>query len=180
VQHHVHWAVDNHRRACDGFTGMVVAAAGSWEAPSPCTEWSARDVVEHVIGFHDVLVLRPLRAKPTRPKDDPGARWARTADALFTALAAPDAIDPERVSLLEVLTTDVLVHTWDLAKSVGVGVCLDEELCERGRVRGTVNQKMLEASGMFGPAVAVSRHARAQDRLLGLYGRDPTWTAPAQ
>ena len=135
-------------------------------------------MVEHVIGFHDVLVLRPLRAKPTRPTDDPQVRWAVTVEALFAALAVPEAIDPERVSLLEVLSTDVVVHTWDLARAVGVDVTLDEELCQRGRIRASAHQKELEASGMFGPAVVVAGQASAQDRMLALYGRDPSWSAP--
>ena len=31
---------------------------GRWDRPSPCADWDARGVVEHVIGFHEVLVLR--------------------------------------------------------------------------------------------------------------------------
>ena len=158
---------------------MVGTVGGAWEAPTPCPEWNARGVLEHVIGFHDVLLLRPLDAKPTRPKDDPVARWALTVEALLRSLARPDAVTPERISLLEVLSTDVLVHTWDLAKAAGVEVTLDEELCQRGRIRATVNREKLEASDMFGPAVAVPEGASAQDRLLGLLGRDPGWTAPS-
>ena len=82
--------VDHHRRACDGFTRAVAAASGRWDAPSPCSDWDARGVLEHVIGFHDVLLLTPLEAKPTRPKEDPIARWSLTVDALFAALESPE------------------------------------------------------------------------------------------
>ena len=158
---------------------MVAQAEGSWEAPSPCAEWDARGVVEHVIGFHDVLVLRPLGAKPTRPPDDPVARWALTVEALSTALAPVEAVTPERVSLFQnALTTEVLVHTWDLAKAVGVDVTLDEERCLQGRLKATAHGKRLEASEMYSPAVAVTDGAGAQDRLLALLGRDPDWSAP--
>jgi uncharacterized protein (TIGR03086 family) len=136
-------------------------------------------VVEHVIGFHDVLVLRPLGAKPIRPEDDPVVRWELTVDALFGALAPVEAVTPDRVSLLgDALTTDVLVHTWDLAKAIGVEVSLDEELCERGRLTAMVHHKKLEASDMFGPAVPVADSASAPDRLVGLFGRDPARSAP--
>jgi hypothetical protein len=47
-------------------------------------------------------------------KDDPVARWGVTVDAPFAVLALPEVLDPQRGSLLGVLTTDVLVHTWDL------------------------------------------------------------------
>jgi hypothetical protein len=43
-------------------------------------------VLEHVIGFHDVLLLRPLGVKPDRPRDDPQRRWELTFDRLCEAL----------------------------------------------------------------------------------------------
>lgn len=171
--------VGQHRRACDGFARAVSAASGHWDAPSPCTDWDARAVVEHVIGFHDVLLLKPLDAKPTRPKDDPPARWAVTVEALFSALARPQALDPQRESLLGVLTTDVLIHTWDVSKAIGIDVVLDAELCQIGFERARENQDRLAASDMFGPPVAVAADAGIQDRLLGVFGRDPAWTPPS-
>jgi uncharacterized protein (TIGR03086 family) len=134
-------------------------------------------VVEHVIGFHDVLLLRPLQAKPNRPKDDPEKRWAITVDALFGALARPGVLDAQRESLLGVLSTDVLVHTWDLSRAVGVEVTLDPRLCEIGLQRALAHQEEFEASDMFGPSLPVPSDARIQDRLLGFFGRDPGWSA---
>ena len=55
--------VELHRRASDGLLSVARAAAGRWERPSPCTEWDARGVVEHVIGFHEMLVLKPLKQR---------------------------------------------------------------------------------------------------------------------
>jgi uncharacterized protein (TIGR03086 family) len=164
--------VDKHRRACDGFTRAVASASDQWHAPSPCDGWDARAVLEHVIGFHDVLILRPLAAKPTRSRDDPVARWTVTVDALFVALARPDAVNPE---LLRALTTDVLVHTWDLGRATGHEVTLDPELCEIGFRRATENEARFATSDMFGTPVEVPPNARIQDRLLGLFGRDPHW-----
>jgi hypothetical protein len=42
-------------------------------------------VLEHVIGFHDVLLLRPLGLKPDRPRDEPCRRWELTVDQLRRA-----------------------------------------------------------------------------------------------
>ncbi|HUC36754.1 MAG TPA: TIGR03086 family metal-binding protein [Acidimicrobiales bacterium] len=169
--------VRDHRQACDGFTTAVLSAAGRWDAPSPCTEWDARGVLEHVIGFHDVLLLGPLEAKPDRPKDDPEARWAVTVDALFSTLSRPGVVDPKRESLLGVLTTDVLVHTWDLARAVRTEVTLDPRLCQIGLERALGHREQFEESDMFGPSVPVQQDARVQDRLLGFMGRDPRWSA---
>ncbi|MDQ1466873.1 MAG: hypothetical protein QOH10_1288, partial [Actinomycetota bacterium] len=53
--------VVRHRRACDGFAGVADRVpAERWTAATPCSEWDARALVEHVIGFHEFLLLRPL------------------------------------------------------------------------------------------------------------------------
>ncbi len=174
----------SHAKACRGFSAIVARGEGRWTEPSPCPGWDAGDIVEHVIGFHDVLLLRPLQLKPTRPKDDPAARWEMTVDAIgkATVLAsAPPPDDPDGESginlarLLPALTTDVLVHTWDLAKTIGVDPCLDPTLCEAARRSAVANAEGLRASGMFGPAVPVPEKADAATRLIALLGRDPDW-----
>ena len=69
-----------HVVACEGFSAVVHQADGGWANPSPCTESDTRGVLEHVIGFHDVLLLRPTGTKPrSARKDDPVARWDLTA-----------------------------------------------------------------------------------------------------
>src|SRR5215208_1981804 len=73
-------------RYVDGFGRAARSADGKWNRPSPCAAWDARGVLEHVIGFHDVLLLRPLGLKPDRPRDDPQQRWQLTFDRLCEAL----------------------------------------------------------------------------------------------
>lgn len=170
--------VEQHYQACTGFTEVVASVGRRWTAPSPCTEWDARGVVEHVIGFHDVLLLRPLDAKPQRPKDDPVQRWAVTLQALFDVLSRPGVLNPDRASLLGVLTTDVLVHTWDLARAIGVNVDLDPDLCKVGYERTTANVDRLASSGMFRPPATVAASASVQDKLLAMLGRNPGWCPP--
>jgi uncharacterized protein (TIGR03086 family) len=167
--------VEDHRRARATFTQVVgrAQAVNGWDRQSPCPEWDARGVLEHVIGFHDQLILRPLDAKPPRPKDDPVARWKVTDEALAAALTRPEV----KKDLIGVLATEVLVHAWDLASAVGEDVALDPELCQVGVERAEANRDKFEASDMFGPFVPVPADASAQDRLLGLFGRDPKWKA---
>jgi uncharacterized protein (TIGR03083 family) len=169
-------AADRHLAACGGFTSVVEQVVDGWDRPSPCTEWDARGVLEHVIGFHDVLVLRPAGAKPSRPRDDPVARWAVTVAALAPVLHR----DPPQV--LPLLTTDVLVHTWDLAKAVGVPAGLDVGLCRSAYDRARSHAGSLADTGMYAPPVPVPL-AGGEDPdpvtgLVALLGRDPDWTAP--
>lgn len=181
--------VERHRKACSGFDTAIAAATDkdTWDAPSPCTEWDARGVVEHVIGFQDVLLLSQLGVEAQRPKDDPQARWQATEEAIFTALAQEGTL--EQVvdvpgmgqspvhRLLPTLTTDVLIHTWDLARAVGADVALDPELCRLGYERALPFDEVLRSSGMFGAKVAVAEDADVQTKLVAFFGRDPDWRA---
>jgi uncharacterized protein (TIGR03086 family) len=179
--------IERHIRACEGFSEIVARAEGRWERPSPCTDWDARSIVEHVIGFHDVLLLRPFNAKPQRPKGDPIARWAITLTAIRSALGGastdfapaergPSTPDLER--LLPILTAEALVHTWDLARAVGIDAGLDPGLCKCAYEVVLPNEKQLRESGMFGLPIPVSDDSDAATKLIAFLGRDPSWTAP--
>jgi Mycothiol maleylpyruvate isomerase N-terminal domain len=74
-----------HLAVCRRFGEAVRSADGRWDRPSPCDGWDARAVLEHV-GFHDVLLLRPLGLKPDRPRDNPQRRWELTFHRLQEAL----------------------------------------------------------------------------------------------
>ncbi|HEV3366351.1 MAG TPA: maleylpyruvate isomerase family mycothiol-dependent enzyme [Acidimicrobiales bacterium] len=181
---------DRHLLICRRFGDVVMAANGDWHAPSPCTDWDARDVLEHVIGFHDVLLLRPLGAKPRRPKDDPQRRWVVTMDALHSLLTRPGLLSgsvevpaignnaPTRIDaapLLQLLSLDVLVHTWDLARAVGAEDRLEPELCVLFLGQLPTDPAALVASGMYGPPRKAPAHGDAQSVLLARLGRDPEW-----
>jgi uncharacterized protein (TIGR03086 family) len=177
--------VRRHRQASDWFARVAHAVpAEAWSARTPCTEWSARDLVEHVIGFHEFLLLRPLGVRAQRPRDDPAARWDATALALFGALEVDGALDRATDlpgggtsaprTMLGTLTTDVLVHAWDLARAAGLAVDLDEELCSRAYASVSASAFPRDAA-MFGPEVPVAADASAADKLVAFYGRDPAW-----
>jgi hypothetical protein len=72
------------------------------------------------------------------------------------------------------LTTDVLVHTWDLARSIGVDVELEAEL-EAALSGARQNNAGLRSLGMFSAPVDVPAEATVQSRLLAFLGRDPKW-----
>ncbi|MHB8670414.1 MAG: TIGR03086 family metal-binding protein [Acidimicrobiales bacterium] len=179
-----------HLRVCERFTEAVLAAEGKWDQPSPCDDWNARGLVEHVIGFHDVLLLGPMGAKPERPRDDPVRRWQVTRDSLRELFARPGLLDgpievpavgnnpPTRLDaapLVRALTQDVLVHTWDLARAVGADDRLDPGLCQRYLDRLPTGSDQVVASGMFAAPVDIPQDADPQTRLLARLGRDPRW-----
>lgn len=181
---------DRHLRICQGFGDEVRSVGEYWQAQSPCTDWDARGVLEHVIGFHDVLLLRPLDAKPHRPKDDPVGRWTATVDALRSTFSRPDLFSGvvnvpaignnapsqmDAVSLVRLLSQDVLVHTWDLARAVGREKRLDPELCEVFLGQLPANLTALSSTGMYDSPWEVRADSDAHTRLLARLGRNPDW-----
>jgi uncharacterized protein (TIGR03083 family) len=161
--------LDRHRTVCADFADRADAVPDDrWDAPTPCSEWDARALVEHVIGFHEVLLLRPNDIKAHRPREGPAARWRATQDAMFGALS-------EDVPVVAALTTDVLVHTWDLAVATGLDPSLDPELVAAA-YESAQGAELPRTSGMFGAEVPVGEDAPIADRLVALYGRDPHWT----
>jgi uncharacterized protein (TIGR03086 family) len=182
---------ERHLAVCRRFGETVRAAHGKWDRRSPCDAWDARGVLEHVIGFHDVLLLRPLDLKPDRPRDDPQLRWQLTYEALQQAfdpglrlfdrvvdvpqLHANPATRLDARAIMPNLTRDVLVHTWDLARAVGADDRLDDGWCELFYAALPSDREALRVSGMFDAPIAVTEHTDAQSKLLARLGRNPSW-----
>jgi uncharacterized protein (TIGR03086 family) len=178
--------IERHGRAVAGFTAVVERVpAERWDRPTPCAEWDARAVVEHVIGFHEFLLLRPLGVRAHRPRSGPEARWLATEAAIRGVLAEPerladdaeyfDGVRRPPAEVLAALAADTLIHTWDLARAVGAPARLDPELCALSYRELAGSGAPGDRSDLFGPAVAVPSRADVEDRLLGLTGRDPGW-----
>ena len=182
---------ERHLHICRRFGDEVGRVGDRWHSPSPCSEWDARGVLEHVIGFHDVLLLRPLGAKPLRPKDDPVGRWTATVQSLEELFKRPGLFDGivdvppigntphaqiDAAQLVPLLSRDVLVHTWDLARSTGHEITLDPELC-RSFLEGLPSDEgALVASGLYDRPKPVPAGSDAQTMLLARLGRDPDWS----
>jgi uncharacterized protein (TIGR03086 family) len=183
--------IDRHLRICRMFGDEVTVVGGRWGSPSPCTGWDARAVLEHVIGFHDVVLLSPLGAKPHRPKDDPVVRWTVTVQALdrlfkrrpdlfdglvdLPAIRNNPATQIDGIRLVSALSLDVLIHTWDLAQAAGHDIVLDPGLCASFLSGLPADTTALSESGMYDEPREVPAGADAQTELLARLGRDPGW-----
>jgi uncharacterized protein (TIGR03086 family) len=69
--------------------------------------------------------------------------------------------------------TDMIVHSWDIAKATGQNTTLDAGLAELGYNVLVNVAEGGRANGAFGPEVMVPASASFQDRMLGLSGRQP-------
>ena len=118
--------------------------------------------------------------------DDPAGAWSVVRDAIQRSLDDPaiaerveDCGPPGHLSLAAAVemacTPDVLVHTWDLARAVGLDERLDPGEVHRMAegllgVPPEVDQAM-RSSGHYGPRVEVPAGADEQTRLLAFMGR---------
>jgi uncharacterized protein (TIGR03086 family) len=179
-----------HLRICGTFGEEVSAVGEHWQSQSPCSDWDARAVLEHVIGFHDVLLLVPMGSKPERPKGDPVGRWTVTLEALDRILnrrglfegiidvPAVGSIPPSQIDAAHVvplLSLDVLVHTWDLGRAAGHEITLDRDLCRALLEVLPSDETSLSRTGMYDTPREVPARSDPQARLLARLGRDPDW-----
>jgi uncharacterized protein (TIGR03086 family) len=169
----------------DGFTERVNAVADDqWDAPTPCDGWSVRELVAHAADAQR-MIPRQLGANPDIMLPiggDPPASWGRIVAAAKAALGSPGALDhvvkgpfgaaPVRESL-GIPTTDVLVHTWDLARAIGADETLPTDIVAHAFEALRPMERALRGPGIMGPAVAVADDASIQDRFIAFTGRRP-------
>jgi uncharacterized protein (TIGR03086 family) len=164
--------------------------AAAWDAATPCTDWSVRDLVNHVTN-EQLWAPHLLRGETLDEVGDrydgdqlgadPTAAWDRAAaDArkAWETLAREGARVHTSMGQIPVeeyaeqMHLDLVVHAWDLARGAGLDPALPTEAVEH--LLGFVEPRAEEFSGygVFAPPVAVDSGEPA-DRLLGLLGRDP-------
>jgi uncharacterized protein (TIGR03086 family) len=181
--------VERHRAIAAEFAARTEKVA-DWDAPSPVSDWKARDVVRHLVEWFPSFLEGgtgiTLSAVPS-VDDDPVAAWREHAANVQALLDEPATADhvlsnpntgdvplPEAIDRF--YTNDVFMHTWDLSRAAGLDDRLDAEECTRLADGMEPIADMLSGSGQFGQRVMVPDDADGQARMLGIIGRDPSWT----
>lgn len=164
------------------FDARVQAApAASWANAAPCDGWTATDVITHVATNLSRLTAALTQQAPV-PFDaaDLLPSWNSGRDAFLAALASGDLSTPIPGPVGEMpaeqmigrfIATDVLIHTWDLARAVG-----GDERLDPVAVSGAFSGLKLIADGMRGPrrfadAVAPNADDDEQTQFLKFSGR---------
>jgi len=164
-----------------------------WEAPTPCRDWTVRDLTNHVVG--EDLWTAPLVHGSTIAEvgdrldgdllgDDP------VRSALAAAMEATTAVaerlpgggtvqlsygEEQLDEYVHQLATDHLVHGWDLAVATGGDTRLDPHLVAEVAAWFAEREDLYRGAGAIGPR-GVS-HGGAQGELLASFGRDAEWGA---
>ncbi len=171
---------DSFQQLVDRFTAVLDGLpASAWAAPSPCADWTAADVVAHVVDTQrDFLTQHGVDLGP-RPAGDPGALWAAHRAAV---LAVDDDVwhreyagffGPTTVgaTLTDFYGFDLVVHRWDVGRAVGRDVRFsDAELDDVERSIAGFGEH-LYGEGICARPVAVPDGADRQTRVLALMGR---------
>lgn len=180
-----------HRRTVEAWRTRVVSVGDGWGRLTPCQEWDVRALVNHVVG--EDRWTRPIVEGATVEEvgdrfdgdllgDDP---VAAALDASADAVAAVQERLPDggtvHLSFGEVpmeeyvwqVSTDHLVHAWDLAAATGQDRKLDPEVVDTVAAWFAEREQMYRDSGVIGPRLESADDP--QSRLLGAFGRDPSW-----
>src|SRR5271166_6194062 len=131
---------DRYRTIAEGFTAALTRVrVAKWDAPSPCTEWTARDVGAHVVMTHRRVLAMAGGPEPEElgPDDDLGAAWDDASGAMLDAVSDPEVRDrvvtarfgdmPFGDIVGRMVCADTLIHTWDLARATGEDEQLDPD-----------------------------------------------------
>ncbi len=177
-------------RASVGEFDRRVGAVGDdqWTNPTPCTDWSVRDLVNHLVA-EDLWAPHLLSGATLEEVgdrfdgdvlgSDPRQAWrsardralaAATQEALAGAVHTSMGVMPANDYLLQ-LFSDHLVHAWDLAQAIGADEQLPPELVAHCYEAAKPYEQMMKASGLFGETIDLPPGASPQDELLSLFGR---------
>jgi uncharacterized protein (TIGR03086 family) len=90
---------------------------------------------------------------------------------LSTPVPGPMGPMPAEQLIGRFISTDVLVHTWDVARAVGGDESLPLDIVAGAYSGLKPMDAMLRMPGVFGPKVAVPEGADVQTEFLGFVGR---------
>ncbi|MFC4006379.1 TIGR03086 family metal-binding protein [Nonomuraea purpurea] len=151
--------------------------------PTPCSEYDVKELLNHLewamSGFESLAGGGgfpppkeytgdfPERAERALKAWDRPQAWEGTSEALHGL---------PMIMIAKMFLVDVVVHAWDLSKSVGRPFEVDDETVAAILAFAEESAPMRKGSAAFGDPVEVPADAPAFDRAVGLLGRDPAWT----
>ncbi len=162
------------------------------DLPSPCTEWTVRQVIAHLVSGNEGLtaVLEEREPREIDLGDDPAAAFLESAERMLAALRVPGTLDRTLTLRFGPVPAtmavgfrfgDVLNHGWDVARATGQPTDFAPELNESAlaMVRQTMASYDRTNSPAFRPETPAPAGASAADRLAAFLGRPAEWLDPA-
>ena len=166
-----------------------------WTAPTPCTDWDVRQLLNHVANGNMVfagVADGTRRSGPVSPEeravdrlgDDPAAGFRATGARMHNAFLTPGFLDgtvdtpmlgeQPGATVVHMRINELLIHGWDLARAIGQPADLPEDLAEGALALWQTRLAGRPRDGMpFGHPEPVADDAPAIDRLAAFLGRKP-------
>ena len=175
-----------HQRAQDTFARVLVdVTSDQLSSPTPCSEWDVKALIDHVIAGNQRVVERAGGQVPPLPEDLGTAHRAsaRGAQEIFadteglTRTYQLPIGELPGTAFIELRTSDLLTHAWDLAIATGQPTDLDPELAEYVLA---FSKQMMSRPGLrgdvrpFGEEQPCGDERPAADRVAAFLGRELT------
>jgi len=158
--------------------------------PTPCSDWDARALVNHMIGALDALES-PARGEQLNFSaggsedvigSDPAGAFSKKASEFVAAWSAPGATERVVTTMfgeqpsafyLGLATADILLHGWDLATAIGSPYTMDETTSAEvlANMQGMLKPEMRGEGKAFASEVTCASDASVQERLVAFSGR---------
>ncbi|WP_435593330.1 TIGR03086 family metal-binding protein [Nocardia sp. bgisy118] len=166
------------------------------DAATPCVGSTVAALLDHVLALTEAFrqaatkesvgrSVPPAVARDSKLPEDWRTRIAAQLKELVAAWREPGAWEGETeaggvreaaIVMAVIALDEIVVHGWDLARATGQPfTCADSDaaiLFEFLRETPSTG-----TPGLFGPVVEVPADASALDRVIGLTGRAPRWSA---
>jgi uncharacterized protein (TIGR03086 family) len=172
--------------------------AQDWSRSTPCSAWDLSGLLGHMTAQHRGFAaaaagvgddLTRWRVHPLG--DDAVAQYADAAEGVLAAFATVETAG-QAVVLPEISTThtlpaataigfhliDYLVHSWDVAATLGIAFDPDPELVEVAMpiAMAVPNEpQRYQPNSAFHPALPVADSLSTMDQILNALGRSPQW-----
>jgi uncharacterized protein (TIGR03086 family) len=182
-----------YRRSVEFWKDKVSNVSDTWSDPTPCTDWTVRALVNHVVG--EDRWTKPLVDGKTIAEvgdafdgdllgEDPKRSAKAAADEALTAVAerlpAGGKVhlsygQEDIAEYIWQLTADHLIHGWDLAVATGQDRNLDPELVAEVAEWFRSREGIIRSSGSIAARPESAAGGDPQADLLIAYGRNPDW-----
>jgi uncharacterized protein (TIGR03086 family) len=175
---------DRYRRLSATLTARIEGVpSDAWSNPSPCEQWTARDLVGHLVEVHGRFQQLVGRSPADHPpvEEDPAGAWSAVRDQMQADLDDPAKVDEEYdgrfgrttfgASVDGFVNFDLVVHAWDLARATGQDDSIDPQDVQRVQDQVDAMGEVMRENGVIAAPVDPAPDASAQDRLMNSLGR---------
>ncbi|WP_329372390.1 TIGR03086 family metal-binding protein [Streptomyces sp. NBC_01483] len=174
-----------------------------YQDPTPCSEFTVRDLVNHIgmmllltrdAGTRaapdpSLLTADPMPFLAGHPESDWAGLVAEKADPAVSAWSTPAAWEGEAsvggppmaaTALGGILIAEFAIHAWDVAVATGQSINIPASLATTAFDTYSREAPRMRGLDLLGDEAPQETNAPLFDRALGLTGRDPRWTRPTR